>query len=134
MKHLDLVWITSGKGGFVEGFCWERISLGVLRQDVVLLHSKRETFMSCRVACRVCGCVLFTISCFKEKSSVSVWGGGQSAARQGNLLLCWKEILQLWGPAWEPVGLGIGSEQVPPKPNLESWKRKRNVKALTKLS
>lgn len=27
------------------GVCWERISLGVLRQDVFLLHSKGETFM-----------------------------------------------------------------------------------------
>lgn len=48
--------------------------------------------MKCRLACKVCGCVLFTISCSKEKSSVCVWGGGQSA-RQGNPLLSWKMMI-----------------------------------------
>lgn len=41
--------------GLQDGVCWERISLGVLRQDVFLLLSESETFMvalmKCRLAC-----------------------------------------------------------------------------------
>lgn len=60
--------------GLQDEVCWERISLGVLRQDVFLLLSEGETFMvvlmECRLACEVCGCPLFTISCLKEKASL----------------------------------------------------------------
>lgn len=45
-KHqIYLVWITSRRGRFAGGVCWERISPGVLRQDVFLLHSKGGMFM-----------------------------------------------------------------------------------------
>lgn len=60
--------------GLEDGVCWERMSLGVLRQDAFLLLSKGETFMvvlmKCRLACEVCGCPLFTISCLKGKASL----------------------------------------------------------------
>lgn len=60
--------------GLQDGVCWERISLGVLRQDAFLLLSEGETFMvvlmKCRLACEVWVCPLFTISCLKEKNSL----------------------------------------------------------------
>lgn len=60
--------------GFRDGVCWERISLGVLRQDTFPLLSEGEMFMvvlmKCRLACEVWVCPLFTISCLKEKASL----------------------------------------------------------------
>lgn len=58
--------------GLQDGVCWERISVGVLRQDAFLLLSEGEMFMvvlmKCRLTCEVGVCPLFTI--FSRRRSV----------------------------------------------------------------